>query len=206
MLILEVEVPMAKDRVSKLTDVRRDIIFGNFGVESGITMAEGIIQVAINKLKPHHKTELIYGLNEDVSDLITLIEAREKIIRSLIVKENYTIISGHRRWKAAKELGYSTVPCEIASYDSEDAGLADLILHNVDREKTLAQKTREGMTLEATLSSETFLRKLATLKKNRTDMDNSSTSEEMVYNGAEEVVNSEIIDDSEKGLTRDKVT
>jgi ParB family chromosome partitioning protein len=157
-------------------------------------MADERLMVEVDKLKPHPRNELIYGMNEDVSDLVALIDARGEIISPLVIKDDFTIISGHRRWKAAQELGYTAVPCEFASYDTEDEELADLILHNADRDKTLAQKAREGMTLEATFASEAFLRKIAALKQNRTDMGKLTTSED---------VDSE--EDTEKGLARDKV-
>ena len=56
--------------------------------------------------------------HEDVSDLVALISERGRIVNNLVINEEYTIISGHRRWLAAKELNYSTVPCEIVSFDS----------------------------------------------------------------------------------------
>ena len=130
-------------------------------------MAEGTIQVDVNKLKPHPRNELIYGTG-DVSDLVTLIESRGKIITPLIVKEDFTIISGHRRWMAAKELGFVSVPCEVVSYENEEEELADLILHNASRVKTVVQRVREGMVLEESLSSEAFQRMVSTLKQNRT--------------------------------------
>lgn len=156
-------------------------------------MAGEIREIEVNKLKPHPKNEMIYG-QEDVSNLVSLIEARRKIINPIIINENFVIISGHRRWKAAQELGYKTVPCELIIYDNEEEELADLILYNTDRVKTPEQKAREGITLEETLSSKAFLRRLSGLKQNQTDMDDSSTTDTQGDS-----------DDSDKGLTRDKV-
>jgi hypothetical protein len=190
------------------SEVWLDIIFQKLGFKRRRDMAETIREIEeidINELKPHPKNKEIYG-DDDVSDLVTLIEARGKIIRPLLIKRDFTIISGHRRWKAAKELQYKTVPCEIVDdYENEDEELADLIIYNVDREKTLTQKAREGMILETTLKSEALLRKIAALKQNHTDMDNSSTSDDMEYNVRSEPNEAGNLNDSDKGLTRNKV-
>ncbi|MGH2413377.1 MAG: ParB N-terminal domain-containing protein, partial [Microcystaceae cyanobacterium] len=42
----------------------------------------------------------MYGQDEDVSDLVELIE-RSQWVKPLVVTPAGTIISGHRRWKAA---------------------------------------------------------------------------------------------------------
>jgi len=137
----------------------------------------GKVQFAeIDKLKPHPKNEEIYG-EEDVSDLIAQIEACGEIIDPLKIKEDGTIISGHRRWKAAKELGLTEVPCQIVSYESPEEELVALVMFNHKRTKTNEQKAREGMTLEENLKSKGMQRKLKTLKQNQTDGDTVSQSE-----------------------------
>ena len=146
-------------------------------------------EIEVDRLQPHPKNEQIYGLDEDVTDLKEQIQAvGNKILDTLKVTKEHVIISGHRRWKAARELGLTRVPCEIVSFDSEDEELAALVLFNSKRTKTNEQKAREGIALFDTISEEALERRLAALNQNRADMDDSSTTEE-----------------SEVGLTRDKV-
>jgi len=157
-----------------------------------------IVDIEVTKLKPHPDNELIYGENEDVSDLIEKIEAfGGKIIEPLKVKEDFTIISGYRRWKAAqsKELNLTTVPCEYVSFDSTEEELAAIVLYNDGRAKTIEQRTREGMALEKTFMVDAYLRKIKALKQNQTDMDTETISKDKDKD----------TNDNDKGLTRDKI-
>ncbi len=155
--------------------------------------------VNVDKLHPHPKNAEIYG-NEDVSDLIAQIEALGKIVNPIKIKRDYTIISGHRRWQAAKKLGIQEIPFEYIDFDSEEDELSSLVIFNYQRQKTNEQKAREGMVLEETLSDESVFRKLSTLKQNQEDpdMDQASISEDTAPSSVSDTQN-------EKGTTRDKV-
>lgn len=193
---------MTKSKITMPSTIEFDLIFQKFGLERGITTAEGIIFVEVDKLKPHPQNELIYG-DEDVSDLITQIEAFGKIVEPIKIKGDYTIISGHRRWKAARELSYEKVPCEIVNFDSPEEELAALVLYNYKRVKTNEQKAREGIALFETLSVEAIKRRLANLNHGIPEMDESSISE----NDSENPVSDspDVDAKQEIGLTRDKV-
>lgn len=193
---------MTKNKINIPTKIELDLMFQKFGLERGITMVEGMILVEIDKLKPHPQNELIYE-DEDVSDLVTQIEAFGKIVEPIKIKDDYTIISGHRRWKAAKELKYMIVPCEVVSFDSPEEELAALVLYNYKRVKTNEQKAREGIALFETLSVEAVKRRLANLNHGSPpDMDKSSTSENNEENS---VSNSPDNAKQDIGFTRDKV-
>ena len=64
-------------------------------------------------LIPHPRNEEIYGRDEDVSDLIGLIKESGRIENPIIINPDNVIISGHRRWLAAKsdELQLEVGPC-----------------------------------------------------------------------------------------------
>jgi ParB family chromosome partitioning protein len=141
--------------------------------ETDITVKE----IDVNLLKPHPRNEEIYG-NEDVSELVALIKEVGKIIDPLVINEKFVIISGHRRWLAAKRLGFKTVPCEVKNYSSPEEELQELVSYNKTREKTTEQKIRETMALEEVYASEAYKRKIANLKQNQSDMDNLSKSDE----------------------------
>ncbi len=197
---------MRQGRIYQPSNEEIQDIFRKYGVveqEGGHAMeTESRVQlVNVSKLKPHPRNVEIYG-EENVADLKVQIEAYGGIADPLKIKEDYTIISGHRRWQAARELGMAEVPCQIVSYDSEEEELAALVMFNYHRTKTNEQKAREGMVLEEALRAEGMVRKIRTLKQNQTDRDPGSPS-----------VIAEDIDDSsddtdaagEKGRTRDIV-
>jgi ParB-like chromosome segregation protein Spo0J len=136
-----------------------------------------IKDIGVDKLKPHPQNEKIYG-NEDVSELVALIKEAGEIIEPFVINKDFVMISGHRRWLAAKELGYKTVRCEVKNYSSPEEELRDLIFYNQTREKTKEQKFRESMALEEVYASEAYKRKIAKLKQNQSVMDNSAKSDE----------------------------
>ena len=98
------------------------------------------------ELQPHPKNEGIYG-DENIKELAELIE-KYGLIKPLIVTPEGTIISGHRRWKAVLSLGWETVAVEEKQFTDETAELEALLLENANREKTVEQKCREGLTWE----------------------------------------------------------
>ncbi|MGH2412937.1 MAG: ParB/RepB/Spo0J family partition protein, partial [Microcystaceae cyanobacterium] len=93
------------------------------------------------QLKPHPRNALIYGKDEDVSDLVELIE-RSQWVKPLIVTQAGTIISGHRRWQASLSIGLESVPVEVRAFSDEIAELEALLLENASRLKTTEQKVR----------------------------------------------------------------
>lgn len=101
------------------------------------------LEIDPRKLKPHPRNNLIYGKEEDASELVKLIKYSNQI-RPLIVTKEGIIVSGHRRWQAALQLGLTTVPIEVREFENELAELHTLLLENANREKNREQKVREG--------------------------------------------------------------
>lgn len=99
------------------------------------------------ELKPHPRNKAIYGEKEDdeaFSELVNLIKEHGLRTR-IIVNENGLIISGHRRYRALNELGYTETECEVRHYDDEMEELRDLVVCNSGRrQKTRVQQLREG--------------------------------------------------------------
>ena len=152
-------------------------------------------EIAINKLKPHPRNELIYG-QEDVKDLVAQIEERGRIVVPIIINKDNVILSGHRRWGAAKELELETVPCEVREFESSEDELEFLLHSNVSRKKSREQIAREGIALEEVLSVQSVERRNEKLKQYQTVRDNSSTTDTDDENNSEEAV---------MGRTRDEV-
>jgi ParB-like chromosome segregation protein Spo0J len=102
--------------------------------------------VPTTTLKPHPKNAAIYG-HEDVRALAARIE-QSNWIKPLVATPEQRIISGHRRWQAAKLLAIDTVPVEYRSFESEEDELEALLLENENRDKTTEQKVREAQEWE----------------------------------------------------------
>lgn len=144
----------------------------------------------LTELKPHPRNQVIYGENEDdetFSELVSLI--KEHGLRTkIIVNEDGLIISGHRRFKALQELGYTETECEVRHYDNEMEELRDLVICNSGRrQKTRVQQLREGEAIYEVESWRASQRSKLNLIQN-TDKEQSSHS-----------------DKEEKGETRDIV-
>lgn len=105
-----------------------------------------IVELSPDELKLHPINAKIYG-PIDVSDLLESIK-KFGILRSLIITKEKTIIDGHRRWTAAKQLGLRTVPCEIREFEDEDSEALAIIEYNRYRIKTPRQIYNEGLVIE----------------------------------------------------------
>lgn len=103
-----------------------------------------IFNLPAAQLRPHHDNEKIYGI-EDVSELANDIK-KSGWIKPLVVTDfygDYTIVSGHRRHKAAPIAGFHLLPCELEQFEHEWQVLDRLLRENAMREKTGEQKARE---------------------------------------------------------------
>lgn len=100
-------------------------------------------QLDPRRLKPHPRNSAIYGEDEDVTELISLIRDSEWV-KPLVVTPTSTIISGHRRWKAVLALGWESIPVEVRHFPNELTELEALLLENASRFKTTEQKVREA--------------------------------------------------------------
>jgi len=101
-------------------------------------------KIDINLLQENPINKEIYG----VDDSVQLAELVEKIrvsgyIKPLIINRNYLIISGHRRYRAAKILGMKEIEIEMICKD-ENQELEILLAENFFREKSVLQRVNEG--------------------------------------------------------------
>src|SRR6266571_4682333 len=105
------------------------------------------MRIAIDKLQPHPQNEKIYG-DGNVDDLTRNIQTFGwKIGSKLLVTESLVIVGGHRRWKAAKQLGFTEIPVD-EDFVPEDLAEQTLLEDNEGRIKTNEQKARECMAWE----------------------------------------------------------
>ncbi len=118
------------------------VLKSTYGVRKSV-MNMALDWVQPNTLFPHPQNYSIYGETVDVSDLVDLI-AQSGWIKPLVITPAGTIISGHRRWKAALKLGLESISVEVREFSNGIAELEALLLENASRFKTIEQKVREA--------------------------------------------------------------
>ena len=129
----------------------------------------------IHTLQPHPLNADIYNpFNPNVSHDKELIESiKEKgILVPLAVRPSGLILSGHRRWQAAKVVGLETIPCEAVEGDID----ADLILtYNKYRAKCYSEKMSEYRIAREYLSKPENREALGLVPKGGTIVDSDLT-------------------------------
>lgn len=94
---------------------------------------EGIMQqININELKPHPRNNEFFDdiKGEKWEEFLESIRQRG-VIEPVVITPDKTIVSGHQRVRACKELGITSVMCDVHTYDNEDQILQDLLETNV---------------------------------------------------------------------------
>lgn len=105
-------------------------------------------QMQTDRLHPHPCNTRIYGNGQPSPDFVDNIKQHGILVPLAITKKG-TIISGMRRWQAAKICGVETVPVEVVSYKSELEEREAIINYNKQRDKTFSQRMAEAAELEA---------------------------------------------------------
>jgi N6-adenosine-specific RNA methylase IME4/ParB-like chromosome segregation protein Spo0J len=118
-----------------------EVIQGRLGWESG-----DISEADPQNLKPHPKNAEIYGDTDDVDDLDGTFKesvAEKGVLEPLVVTNGKEIVSGHRRWLAARDADLDSVPVRYSEFDDDLAEREALIEFNRQREKTPGQIVNE---------------------------------------------------------------
>ena len=127
-------------------------------------------------LKPHPLNEKIYGEEPVDPELAKSIE-KIGLLEKLVIKNDGTVISGHRRLKAILKVGpekIKKVPCEIVGFADEFEEKETLVSYNIHRKKTDVQLANEGIILEEIYKHKAEQRSLANLKQNSENKDRDS--------------------------------
>jgi len=118
-----------------------EVIQGRLGWEPG-----DVSQANPENLRPHPKNQEVYGDTNDSDDLDNVFKesvAEKGVLEPLVITQGKQIVSGHRRWLAAKDAGLDTVPVRFAEFDNDLAEREALIEFNRQREKTAGQIVNE---------------------------------------------------------------
>ena len=103
-----------------------------------------IVALSIDVLKVHPENQEYFDeiSGEDYEQFKNSIQ-EEGIIHEIVVAPDMTILSGHQRYKAAKELGWTTIKAKIREdIKSEDEKLRILLAANFGRKKNSPEKER----------------------------------------------------------------
>jgi ParB-like chromosome segregation protein Spo0J len=124
-----------------MSESKPEVVQGRLGIESG-----DVTELNPGELKPHPKNTEIYGDTETVEELPeTFVKSvREKgVLEPLVITDGKQIISGHRRWLAAKHVGLDRVPVRKTTFDDDLTEREALVEFNRQREKTPGQVVNE---------------------------------------------------------------
>lgn len=89
-------------------------------------------QININELKPHPRNNEFFDdmTGEKWNEFLESVKSRG-IIEPIVITPDKTIVSGHQRVRACKELGINHVMCDVHTYENEDQILQDLLETNI---------------------------------------------------------------------------
>ena len=108
-------------------------------------MSDYIVRMDLEKINPHPLNEKIYGYNEtEHHELKKSIEMLGLLEPLTITKDN-TLVSGHRRLKALREIGWEDADCRIGDFENLTLSLVEL---NRYRKKTTAELLNEAEILK----------------------------------------------------------
>lgn len=102
-------------------------------------------EININELKSHPRNNEFFDdmTGEKWNEFLESIKSRG-VIEPIVITQDYTIVSGHQRVRACKELGIQKINCEIHNYNSDDEVLQDLIETNIRQRGSIDGSTRKN--------------------------------------------------------------
>ena len=106
--------------------------------------------IEIRLLEPHPANRLLYGETVVSDELLQSISKNGFLQRVIVVQRGsrYTIVSGHARVAAARQLGMDVVFCDIMDEDVSPNRVIELMVdHNRYRERTTEMRAREAAML-----------------------------------------------------------
>lgn len=105
-------------------------------------------ELNINELKPHPRNNEFFDDmgGEKWKEFLSSVESNG-IIEPIVITSDKTIVSGHQRVRACKELGITKIMGNIRAYDDEDDIILDMILANASRVKGITSKVKQMHTI-----------------------------------------------------------
>ncbi len=97
-----------------------------------------LTKIAVNLISPNPfqpRTSFEPGQQEELKNSILTNGLIQPITVRKIDDNNYQLISGERRLRACKDIGYKEIPAYIIKVDSDETMLALALIENIQREK-----------------------------------------------------------------------
>jgi hypothetical protein len=133
-------------------------------------------RLPLDLLAPNPFSLSLYGEPDPSADgLLDSIRARGVLVPLVVapMRRGWEILSGHRRFAAARLLGLADVPCQVVNLPRGPARDQAVLDHNIQRPKTFSQRMREADALEALLAPEAATRRVSNLRQFRPDDEES---------------------------------
>lgn len=133
-----------------------------------------IRQVSISKVRPSPENDQLYKpVRETDPEIVELAKSIRihGVIEPLVITLDHFILSGHRRFVAAKVAGLDSLPCRVEEFrrtDDPDQFLVLLREYNRQREKSFDEKLREET---VTINPEQAYQSLIEQRKEQADID-----------------------------------
>ncbi len=103
--------------------------------------------VSIDLLHEDPRHDSLYG-DDAIDDLLVSIPSGIRVPLRVVPHSkssgSYRLLSGHRRFRAAKQLGLTEVPCVILNDLTKEDELREILISNQSRRKTNLQTTKEA--------------------------------------------------------------
>ena len=108
-------------------------------------MPDYIVEMRVSHLKPNPINETIY--DENINALNELKQSIELngLLEPLVITRSNMVISGHRRLKSLKQIGFETCDCRISTYENDTIAMIEL---NRYRQKTTNEIVKEAEILK----------------------------------------------------------
>ena len=108
-------------------------------------MSDYIVNIKVDKLKPHPINSTIYDFNQDQhNDLKKSIELNG-LLEPLTINNQNLVIGGHRRLQVIKDLGWVDVDCRLTNFQNPIISIIEL---NRYRKKSASELLRESEILK----------------------------------------------------------
>ncbi len=109
-------------------------------------------RIAVSLIKPSRENDGLYSRfdSSDRQNQKLIADVRENGVRNpLILTRDHFIISGHRRYNAARYAGLKVVPCLFEDVSRSELTTDEFIVllrrHNLNRDKTITEQMREAI-------------------------------------------------------------
>jgi ParB-like chromosome segregation protein Spo0J len=86
-------------------------------------------------LRPHPENARLFDTPDESTDYEGIRDSIKKhgLWEPIVIKEDGTILSGHLRTAAMRELGHDDIPCRVMAFDNYRAEVTFLVRSNTDR-------------------------------------------------------------------------